>query len=105
MRQEFKTDLRLVFLTGAVLDDRMLDDLATFADSIGPAMTQIENDGQSVDQNSLVPRAHKRGLKVYPTRSATTRPRGGGSSRLWVDGLFADFPDVAVRARAAGKEK
>jgi glycerophosphoryl diester phosphodiesterase len=103
MRNELKSDLRLVYLLGQSPDDRTLDELATFADGIGPAAKLIENDGQSIANNSLVRRAHERRLKVYPytfgTDEASTR------RFFWiygVDGLFSDFPDVAVRARPAG---
>jgi glycerophosphoryl diester phosphodiesterase len=102
MRHELKTDLRLVYLTGKALDDGTLDELATFADGIGPAAGLIENDGKPVDGNSLVRRAHARGLKVYPY----TFGKDESQTRRFfcdygVDGLFSDFPDVAVRARAA----
>jgi glycerophosphoryl diester phosphodiesterase len=103
MRYELKTDLRLVYLVGKGLDDRTFDELATFADGIGPSAALIENDGKPVDNNSLVRRAHERGLKVYPY----TFGKDEAQTRrfFWeygVDGLFSDFPDVAVRARAAG---
>jgi glycerophosphoryl diester phosphodiesterase len=104
IRQELKSDLRLVFLTGAALDDRTLDDLATFADGIGPAINRIENDGKPVDDNSLVRRAHQRGLKVFPYTLGKDAAETG--RYFWtydVDGLFTDFPDIGVQARAAGK--
>ena len=104
LRQEFKTDLRLVFLDRRGLNDQTLDDLATFADAIGPAMKQIEDDGRSVDENSLVLRAHKRGLKVYPYTLGNDEAQARRFFTDYaVDGLFADFPDVAVRARAANR--
>jgi glycerophosphoryl diester phosphodiesterase len=102
MRQELKSDLRMVFLTGGTPDDRTLDDLATFADGIGPALTSIEKDGRSVRDNDLVRRAHQRHLKVIPytlgNDEAQTRRF---FEQYGVDGLFSDFPDVAVRARGA----
>jgi glycerophosphoryl diester phosphodiesterase len=105
MRHELKTDLRLVYLTGDPLDDRALDELATFADGIGPAAKLIENAaGQAVGGGSLVRRAHQRNLKVYPY----TFGKDEAQTRrfFWrydVDGLFSDYPDVALRARAAGR--
>ena len=62
----------------------------------------IESNGKSVDDNSLVRRAHARGLKVYPYTFDQDEAR---TRRFFfdysVDGLFSDFPDVAVRARTA----
>jgi glycerophosphoryl diester phosphodiesterase len=98
-----KTDLRLVYLHGQSLDDRSLDELATFADGIGPSAKLIENNGQSIANNSLVRRAHERRLKVYPyTLGKDEAPTQRFFWTYDVDGLFSDFPDVAVRARAAG---
>jgi glycerophosphoryl diester phosphodiesterase len=101
MRRELKSDLRMVLVTGAAPDDKTLDEVAAFADGVGPARTLIEDREQHcVDDNSLVKRIHARGLKVYPytfsTDEAQTR------RFFWaygVDGLFSDNPDVAARAR------
>lgn len=101
MRQELKSDLRMVYLTGGAPDDRTLDDLATFADGIGPALKAIENDGQSVRDNDLVRRAHERRLKVIPYTLGNDEAQTRRFYNQYdVDGLFTDFPDVAVRARA-----
>ena len=100
MRKELKSDLRLVYLLAQSPDDGTLDELATFADGIGPAAKMIENDGQSVADNALVRRATTAGCTSTPTLLAR---RGGRPTIFWtydVDGLFSDFPDVAVRARA-----
>ncbi|MBI2827014.1 MAG: glycerophosphodiester phosphodiesterase [Planctomycetia bacterium] len=103
MRHELKSDLKLVYLTGDSLDDATLDELAKFADGIGPSAKLIENDGRPVDGNSLVRRAHERGLKVYPyTFGKDEAPARRFYWNYGVDGLFSDFPDVAVRA-AKGK--
>ena len=98
MRKELKSDLRLVYLLAQSPDDSTLDELATFADGIGPAAKMIENDGQSVADNSLVRRAHDRRLHVYPYTFG--KDEAAVRRFFWtydVDGLFSDFPDVAVR--------
>jgi len=102
IRHELKSDLKLVFLTGAPLDDKLLDELSTFADGIGPALKLVADGAEGAGKSPLVERAHQRGLKVFPY----TLDKDEASTRrfFWdygVDGLFSDFPDVAVRARAA----
>lgn len=100
MRKDLHTDLTLVYLTGLPLSDKQLDDIASFADGIGPSITLIEKSQQPVNGANLVKAAHQRGLKVYPY----TLDRDEEETRrfFWtydVDGLFTDFPDVGVRAR------
>lgn len=102
MRNELKSDLTMVYLTGVTLDDAALAEAAKIVDGIGPSVKLIEDDGQSVDNNSLVRRAHAHKLKVYPY----TFNRDESQTRRFfydygVDGVFSDFPDVAVRARNA----
>lgn len=78
-----------------------LDEIATYADGIGPDKNRIaDTDG------ALVTLAHQRGLKVHPyTFRADQLP--DGTRRLEdelrryyfqydVDGLFTDFTDIAV---------
>ncbi len=85
-----------------VLSEKGLDEVATFANGIGPSKTLIEAHPE------IVKWAHDRDLKVHPyTFRADDYPeRKYGSyaaeleqffHRYDVDGLFTDFPDVAVR--------
>jgi glycerophosphoryl diester phosphodiesterase len=105
-----------------------LDDIAEYAEGIGPAKTRIvpwDADDRLGEPTTLIADAHARGLLVHPF---TFRPendflpadlrRGDPSSpqyaaargdqpaelalflRLGVDGLFADNPDTAVAVRA-----
>ncbi|GAB3672656.1 glycerophosphodiester phosphodiesterase [Salinisphaera aquimarina] len=78
-----------------------LDEIATYADGIGPDKNRIaDTDG------ALVSQAHQRGLKVHPyTFRADQLPAGTrrleDELRLYyhrydVDGLFTDFADIAV---------
>jgi glycerophosphoryl diester phosphodiesterase len=105
-----------------------LDEIATYADGIGPAKTRIvpwDAEDRLGEPTTLVRDAHARGLLVHPF---TFRPeneflpadfrlgdpaspwyaaaRGDQPAelalffRLGVDGLFADNPDTAVAVRA-----
>jgi len=81
------------------LDDAALDEIAGFANGIGPSKVLIERDA------SLVERAHRRGLLVHPyTFRADDVGKGYATfddelaafyDRFGVDGLFTDFPDLA----------
>jgi glycerophosphoryl diester phosphodiesterase len=103
--------------------------VARYAAGIGPHKGLIvPRDGQGFSQEptDLVMRAHEAGLKVHPwtfrsenfflpeelrlgDRAAPDYPRLRGAAqmeltqfiKLGVDGVFADFPDVAVAARQA----
>jgi glycerophosphoryl diester phosphodiesterase len=88
-----------------------LRELAKTADGIGPWIGQLANtaevDGQPVS-TGLVSAAHSAGLKVHPyTFRADELPPGFESMEemvswfvevLKIDGLFTDFPDVALAA-------
>jgi glycerophosphoryl diester phosphodiesterase len=90
--------------------DAGLDEIAAYADGIGPWMMQLyrgrDDDGRA-ELTDLAARAHARGLAVHPyTFRADQLPPGIDSfaelHRLFlvdlaVDGLFTDFPD---RSRA-----
>ncbi len=88
-----------------------LDDVATWANGIGPKLSHIiHGDSPATAKPSeLVPLAHERGLVVHPY---TLRDDGLPSwadnfdqacdllcETAGVDGLFTDFPDLMVRWR------
>lgn len=89
-------------------------DIATYANAIGPWKHQILRDVQSQTllQTTLIEHAHAAGLRVhaYTFRSepATLAPQYRNDPRpeylqffdLGVDGVFSDFPDTALAARA-----
>ncbi len=103
-----------------MLDDDGLAMIATYADGIGPAITQVL-DGEG-GPTGLVAAAHARGLAVHPWTMRHENaflppalqigddPAGEGDvARLWslleaagIDGLFTDHAGEAVRLRAAG---
>jgi glycerophosphoryl diester phosphodiesterase len=91
-----------------------LAEIATYADGIGPDKRMIVPrgpDGSLAPPTSLVADAHAAGLRVHPwtfraDAAFLAAEYGGDGERevrqffqLGVDGLFSDFPDLAVRAR------
>jgi glycerophosphoryl diester phosphodiesterase len=114
----------------AMLTNDGLADIATYAAGIGPQKSLIiprDAAGRSLAPTDLVARAQAAGLVVHPwtfrnenmflpadlRRGDASRPdfqRLAGDAEaeiaqflaLGVDGVFADFPDVAVAARAGG---
>ena len=120
-----RTPLRLVQLLGAPqgpTDLAALRRIARYADGVGPSkdyVVPIEPDGSSAAPTGFVRRAHRAGLLVHvytfrrenvflPTelrRGSDPAAYGNIAAEyeqfldLGVDGLFADQPDSAVRAR------
>lgn len=113
--RRIRTDLgwqgNLVQLVGGDAADLVEGDglgrIAEVADGLGPALELVVGkDGRTTD---LVARAHAAGLVVHPwTARRDALPRWAGSfdelmERLGgagVDGVFTDFPDLAVAWRA-----
>jgi len=87
-----------------------LEKLAATVDGIGPWLNQLyqvrTSDG-GISDSGLTARAHEQGLVVHPyTFRTDSLPYGffDPDAALWylveelaIDGLFTDFPDVAVR--------
>lgn len=117
MRSNLGTDLPLVQLIsggsgpGGIYDwlvtEEGLDDIATYANGIGPSKSRIEDGhGKAVNKNALVKGAHARGLVVHPyTFRADLLPDIYKNleeelRRFYfeygVDGLFTDHADIAV---------
>jgi glycerophosphoryl diester phosphodiesterase len=121
LRHELRTPLPLIQLIGdnawvedrsvdfdALRSDDGLDDIATYADGIGPWLMQLYA-GRDAAGNArltdLAERAHARGLVVHPyTFRADALPPGVDSFAalhelfirdLGVDGIFTDFPDLS----------
>jgi glycerophosphoryl diester phosphodiesterase len=85
-----------------------LDQIATFANGIGPSINLIfDRQGKPVNDNFLVREAHARGLIVHPytVRRDNLPPYANSVDELLekvlfeagADGLFCDFPDLAVQ--------
>jgi glycerophosphoryl diester phosphodiesterase len=106
-----------------------LAEIATYADAIGPHKGLViprDGDGRLLPPSPLVADAHAAGLRVHPwtfrnenvflptdfqiaAADPAAFPRAHGDARAelaaffaaGVDGVFADYPDVALAARAS----
>lgn len=90
-----------------------LEDVAKYANAVGPWKRQIMRDvgAQQLLQTTVIEQAHAAGLRVhtYTFRSepATLAPEYRNDPQLefrqfyalGIDGVFSDFPDVALSAR------
>jgi glycerophosphoryl diester phosphodiesterase len=105
VRTEHGSDLPLTFLLGGRgsedwTSDHGLQEIAGFADGIGPSRALLRED------DTLVQRAHRAGLTVTPYTYGTTDQVTPASLRdvmteavciLGVDGLFTNNPDLFPR--------
>jgi glycerophosphoryl diester phosphodiesterase len=122
LREELGTNLKLVQLIAdtswnetpnvdyeELLTPEGLDEIAEYADGVGPWMNQIvgdEGEGEEPTHTDLVELIHERGLEVHPyTFRADSLPSYVESFDellelflldIGVDGIFTDFPDMAV---------
>lgn len=109
------TPVRLVQLleAGSQVDDGTLKTIASYADVIGPEKTLVQpvsEEGLLLAPTDLVERAHRAGLAVHVwtlRREREFLPSGYRGDpiqefrrfrQLGVDGVFTDFPDLAVAA-------
>lgn len=114
-RMRPQTAARLVMLLSApeAVTPTKLAELRAFADGVGVEkrlVLPVDDDGRVLAPTTLVGDAHKAGLFVHVwTLRAESRflPAGYGGDMaaevhrfadLGVDGMFTDFPDLAVRA-------
>lgn len=96
LREQHGCPLPRVFLVD-VDDPFDLDEVATFAEGLGPHRRLVEDSG-----GGLVAEAHARGLFVTPwTFQDDVREMAAFFREYGVDGLFTDFPDRGVLARDA----
>lgn len=122
MRDTMKSQLFMVQLIGdnaweetpgvdyyGMLTPRGMDEVARYADSIGPWVNQIATDnknGGAPSYTRLVDWAHERKLEVHPyTFRADALPSYAKCFddlleifyvKMGVDGIFTDFPDLAI---------
>ena len=114
-----KTTVRLIQLvsSAALVDDAGLKQIASYADGIGAEkslVVPVAADGSLGKPTDLVTRAHAAGLLVHIWTIRVDKeflPAGyHGDARaefaqfreLGVDGVFTDFPDVAVATYRSG---
>lgn len=100
LNTELRCEYPLIHLTSRTLGDRELYHIAHVADGIGPSRDAIESDP------TLVPRAHSRGLIVFPYTFGD-EPSAVREFVLdrGVDGVFVDFPGIARRALGDGTNR
>lgn len=113
-----QTSVRLIQLVSdpTMLDDAGLAAIAKYADGIGPEkrlVIPVASDGTVGPPSDLVARAHAAGLLVHIWTIRIDKeylPAGYHGDplaeyrqfrQLGVDGVFTDFPDVAVKAFAS----
>jgi glycerophosphoryl diester phosphodiesterase len=96
---------------GALLTDEGLREVKGYADAIGPGKRLIVDAAGAPRPEDLIRRAHRAGLEVHAW-TFRDEPRWLAPSyrdpkeeylqfyRLGVDGVFSDFPETAVAARA-----
>jgi glycerophosphoryl diester phosphodiesterase len=114
-----KTTVRLIQLTSdaKMVDEPGLKDIKTYADGIGPEkrlVVPVNADGSLAPPTDLVERAHRVGLLVHIWTIRVEPqflPAGYHGDvkaefeqfrSLGVDGVFTDFPDLAVAVYGAG---
>lgn len=100
LRQEHGSDLRLVWLVDEVPSAESLDRAARWVDALGPEKSLILEGGP------LVEAARARDLALFPwTFEGDEAQVQRACAVPGVAGLFANDPDVAVRARARWAER
>lgn len=116
-REELGTALKLVQLIDQsqasrdLVSPEGLDRIAEYAQGIGPAYPQLLTATPEVVVTPLMAEARRRGLTVHPYTFRRERLPDYASSLeallelfyrdVGVDGVFCDYPDVAVRVRDA----
>ena len=104
--------LMLVFETATGAPSVSFEEMAGFADGVGPQKTlAVDEDGADT---GYIAEAHARGLDVHPWtfRDDQAAPDGVDIEQelrriyaLGADGVFTDFPDTALRVRAEMEEE
>lgn len=125
VRSEFHSDLKLIQLIGenswhestsdydAMMTERGIAEVATYADGIGPQITQLvewPKPGSTVHVKDLGRFAKGQHLLLHPytlridslppNAPNTTAVLNALFDRVKIDGLFTDFTDVVVRYRS-----
>lgn len=89
------SSLELVYLVREAPNDATLDEIRTWIDGLGPDKKLID-----AAPDGLLARARARGLRLYPYTFKLDREMLHMFIHEYrVDGLFSDYPDVAVEQR------
>ena len=91
------TGVRLVQLIDGDPAATGLDEVASYADAIGVSKQYLAS---AAAPTSLLVAAHARGLLVFAWTFRREQAQLRAAYEAGVDGVFADFPDVAYAARA-----
>ncbi|MBT5187755.1 MAG: glycerophosphodiester phosphodiesterase [Kordiimonadaceae bacterium] len=119
---ELNIDIKLIQLMGGdeyykeMITQAGIKKLATYADGIGPSLGMItasDDGGETYQLTDLVKNAHAAGMDVHPytfRKEKFATPKFVDSfeelldlflNKIGVDGVFTDFPDLAVQFRDA----
>lgn len=99
-----RTGVKLIHLLPARTEHLPLEEIAVFADAIGPYKNMLVKT-EAGDDSGLVGHAHDLGLEVHPwTFRNDALPRGFATPEeeirffldLGIDGIFTDFPDTVA---------
>ena len=104
IRNEFNVKLKLIQLLGKTVSESRLEEIAKYADGIGPSLSLVMS--RTAKPLPLLSQAQRLGLTVHPyTFRRDSLPSGISDfetltklyQRAGVDGMFTDFPDLSVR--------
>jgi glycerophosphoryl diester phosphodiesterase len=117
---ELDMDIKLIQLMGGgdyyrdMITEAGIKKLGTYADGIGPSLGMItasDDGGETYQVTDLVANAHAAGMDVHPytfRKEKFATPKFVDSfdqlldlflNKIGVDGVFTDFPDLAVKFR------
>jgi len=96
VREELGSALPLMYLSGDPVDEPTLARLGRWCDALGINRTHI--DPAMGGDAAIIRDAQRHGLKVIPYTLKDDPSAIRRLIDLGVDGVFADFPDVALRA-------
>ncbi|MCC7387649.1 MAG: hypothetical protein IT431_02665 [Phycisphaerales bacterium] len=98
MRGSLGCELRMIYLCGDPVSDGTLDEVASFADGIGPSwkLVEAEEGGPGKDPD-LIARALARGLSVYAYTFGSDTDRQQRFIAMGITGMFTNNPDIGRR--------
>ncbi|MCL4109621.1 UNVERIFIED_CONTAM: hypothetical protein GTU68_061878 [Idotea baltica] len=109
VREELKSDLKLIQLLSDPVNAKQMESFAEFADGVGPSIDLLVVDSKSNSPavSDFVETAHRFKLQVHPwtLRSDSLPPYAKSIDDLMTlvfvtagaDGAFSDFPDTSVK--------
>lgn len=103
LRQENKTTLPLMYLTGKNMSDAEIESVATYVNGINPSRGAVESaPGKPINDNAMIRATKQRGLKMFVwTFNAEEDAVRRFLFDYGVDGVITNNPDVGVRGAIA----